>query len=279
MLYRSHTLCFAACAYNENMRLASCIFLLVFNLQLSPQSNVPAADFSLTLERTGCEGFCPWYSVTILSDGSVRYEGKAYVHREGSRKKTIQVSDVNKLIHELRNEDFFHWEEKTDLCVDYPEVRITASLNGQHKQVLEGCSAPGKVLALAQEIDTISGTRNWVGNVREELIQKQKETTAEKCRAPRDAFDDQPMPEQLKIPDAPKTSRRVSCFASFKKDSTMLDVVRKCGIPDHHAGSGIYIFVYYMDDCSTVTVGTPDLKRLTIRHVKQKKAIVLFNNW
>ncbi|MFZ0863707.1 MAG: DUF6438 domain-containing protein, partial [Candidatus Sulfotelmatobacter sp.] len=61
------------------MRLASCVFLLVFSLQLSTQSNAPAADFSLTLERTGCEGFCPWYSVAILSDGSVHYEGKAYV--------------------------------------------------------------------------------------------------------------------------------------------------------------------------------------------------------
>jgi hypothetical protein len=87
------------------------------------------------------------------------------------------------------------------------------------------------------------------------------------------------MPEQFKIPDAPKTARQVSCFASFKKNSTMLDVVRKCGTPDKHAGSGIYIFVYYMNDCSTVTVDTPDLKRLGIRHVRQKKTTVLFNNW
>jgi hypothetical protein len=87
------------------------------------------------------------------------------------------------------------------------------------------------------------------------------------------------MPEQFKIPDAPKTARQVSCFASFKKESTMLDVVRKCGIPDQHAGSGIYIFVYYMNDCSTVTVGTPDLRRLRISHVKQKKSTVLLNNW
>ena len=92
-------------------------------------------------------------------------------------------------------------------------------------------------------------------------------------------FENQPMPEQFKIQDVPKTARQVSCFASFKKDSTVLDVVRKCGIPDQHAGSGIYIFVYYMVDCSTVTGGTPDLKRLGIKHVKQKKTTVLFNNW
>lgn len=225
-----------------------------------------------------CEGLCPWYSVTIFSDGSVLDEGKAYVRAEGIRKNTIPVSDVNKLINKLQDEDFFHWNLKTDLCVDYPEVRVTASLNGKHKQVLEACSAPGKVLALAEEIDTVSGAKSWVGNVREEAIQKHKwpqlsalKTFAQKCHAPRDPFHNQAMPEEFKIPDAPKTTRQVSCFASFKKDSTMSDVVRKCGLPDQHAGSGIYIFVYYMDDCSTVNVGTPDLQRLTISHVKQNK--------
>ena len=106
-----------------------------------------------------------------------------------------------------------------------------------------------------------------------------QEKIGEKCHAPRDPFGNQPMPEQFKIPDAPKTARQVTCFTSFEKASTMLDVVRKCGVPDQHTGSGIYIFIYYLNDCSTVTVGTPDLKRLEIRHGKQKKTTVLFNNW
>jgi Domain of unknown function (DUF6438) len=280
----SHFAHFAASP--KKLRVAACAFLIGFSLQLVGQSNAPATDFSLALERTPCLGPCPWYSVTILGNGSVHYEGKSYVHVEGIHEKTIPVSEVNKLIQNLRDEDFFHWEEKTDLCVDYPEVKITANLNGQHKQVLEGCSAPGKVLELAKEIDTISGTKNWVGNVREELIQKKRgaqlstqETVPERCHVARDPFDNQPMPEQFKIPNAPKTARHVSCFVAFKKDSTMLDVVKKCGIPDQHAGSAYYIFIYYMDDCSTVTVGTPDLKRLGIRHVKQKRTTVLFNNW
>ena len=44
----------------------------------------------------------------------------------------------------------------------------------------------------------------------------------------------------------------------------MIDVVRKCGLPDKHLGSGVYIFVYYMNDCSTISVGTPDLQHLGI---------------
>jgi hypothetical protein len=87
--------------------------------------------------------------------------------------------------------------------------------------------------------------------------------------------DNQPIPEPLKIPDAPKTVRDVRCFRSFTRDSTMVDVVRKCGIPDKHVGSGIFIFVYYMRDCSTVSVGTGDLKRLGITYVKNGQPTVL----
>ena len=45
-----------------------------------------------------------------------------------------------------------------------------------------------------------------------------QETIPERCYPPHAPFDNQPMPEQFKIPDAPKTARRVSCFASFKKN-------------------------------------------------------------
>ena len=106
-----------------------------------------------------------------------------------------------------------------------------------------------------------------------------QKTVGELCHVPRDAFSNQAMPEELRIPNVPKTSRRVSCFRSFKKDSTIFDVVKKCGMPDAHTGSGLYIFVYYMNDCSTVTISTPDLKHLGIRHVRNGVITVLPGDW
>jgi hypothetical protein len=105
-----------------------------------------------------------------------------------------------------------------------------------------------------------------------------QKSIVERCETtPPRPYDNQPIPEQLKIPDAPKTARRVSCFTQFNKNTTMLDVVRKCGIPDKHMGSGGYIFGYYMADCSTVSISTPDLKRLGISHVKHGKATTLLS--
>jgi len=43
---------------------------------------------------------------------------------------------------------------------------------------------------------------------------------------------------------------------------TMADVVRRCGVPDEHQGSGIYIFIYHLEVRSVVAVGPADLKSL-----------------
>jgi Domain of unknown function (DUF6438) len=146
------------------MRQTFCAVFLLLALESTAQTNGARNDFAITLERIGCLGSCPDYTITILADGSVQYEGRAYVLAEGAHKATISASAVRKLITRLRNENFFQWEEKKEVCVDFPEVHINATLNGQHKQVLEGCNSPGKVLRLANEIDRIAGARRWIGN-------------------------------------------------------------------------------------------------------------------
>jgi hypothetical protein len=125
------------------------------------KTSTPSGDFSITLERVGCLGTCPDYTVTILGDGTVKYEGQAYVRAEGLRNRTIPVSAVHKLIERLKNDGFLQWDEEKKMCVDFPEVHITASLEGRQKRVLEGCNRPGQVLRLADEIDKISGAREW----------------------------------------------------------------------------------------------------------------------
>jgi hypothetical protein len=76
------------------------------------------------------------------------------------------------------------------------------------------------------------------------------------------ALPSQPVPEQIKLAGAPRTVRNVRCFRSFTTNSAMVDVVKKCGIPDEHQGSGIYIFLYDLDDGSVVAIGTADLNKL-----------------
>jgi hypothetical protein len=64
------------------------------------------------------------------------------------------------------------------------------------------------------------------------------------------------------FPNAPEKAKAVSCFRALTRDMSMNMVVAKCGRPDEELGSGIYIFVWHLDDGSTVSIGTPYLERI-----------------
>jgi hypothetical protein len=144
------------------MRIALCIAVVLLALPSSAQSSAPADDFSLTLERIGCLGRCPDYKVTIQSDGTLLYEGRFDVHVKGIREKKISLTAVQRLVQKLQDEDFFHWEQTRDVCLDFPETHITATLHGKQKHVMEGCNATGKVLKFANEIVKITGVKRWI---------------------------------------------------------------------------------------------------------------------
>jgi hypothetical protein len=83
-----------------------------------------------------------------------------------------------------------------------------------------------------------------------------------KTPSPSTADTSQLVRDTIKVPDAPKTARRIDAFRSLRPTMTMAEVVRQCGYPDSDIGSGIHIFVYRLDDGSTVRIGTPDLQRM-----------------
>jgi hypothetical protein len=93
------------CTQNSRTAPSSVIaFILLSLLSGAALSCAPADDFSITLERRPS----PWYSVTILGNGSVLYEGQGYVRVTGVREYTIPPSDVHKLLQKLREGDFLH---------------------------------------------------------------------------------------------------------------------------------------------------------------------------
>jgi hypothetical protein len=93
------------------------------------------------------------------------------------------------------------------------------------------------------------------------------------------ALPSQPIPEQLKVADAPRTARNVKCFRSFTTHSAMVDIVKKCGLPDEHQGSGIYIFLYDLEDGSIVAIGAADLNKLLyVNHIETGKSSSLLRD-
>jgi len=139
------------------MRFPICIAILLLALPLSAQSASSADDFSLTVERFGCLGKCPAYKVTIQSDGTLKFDGRYYVHAKGTRTKNLRPEARQRLAHLLRDRDFFHMES-SGLVVDAPATRIEATPNGLHNSV----TGHSGEMELGDEIVKIAGIKRWI---------------------------------------------------------------------------------------------------------------------
>lgn len=128
------------------------------------------------LQRTGCYGSCPAYTVTIKSDGSVIFEGKDHVQRKGRSKATVAPADWDLLVAVLNRSHFFalkgRYSTEEDGCTtvwtDSPALGITATRGAEKKRVwyYQGCRGPQELDAIAwlgATIDLIANTQKWVG--------------------------------------------------------------------------------------------------------------------
>src|ERR1700680_1928962 len=66
-------------------------------LDLSSFSDADLKVETIQLERTGCYGTCPAYSVTIHGDGKVEYNGKSHVKEMGTREVRIETDKIRAL--------------------------------------------------------------------------------------------------------------------------------------------------------------------------------------
>ena len=53
---------------------------------------------TVRLERIGCYGTCPAYTLTVHGDGRVEYDGKNHVKEKGAREGRIEIEKVKTLL-------------------------------------------------------------------------------------------------------------------------------------------------------------------------------------
>ncbi len=155
-------------------------FHVGFQQTSSPQSIPP--DLLITLERTGCEGACPIYSLRVLADGRVIYRGKQFVRTRGRAETRLTLEQLGQLRSEFEKLDYFSLKDRyqywPDGCpnsaIDFPSAVTSFRVNGRTKTITHdyGCREkssdsnsglvyPKELLALEQRIDEIVGTSRW----------------------------------------------------------------------------------------------------------------------
>lgn len=144
-------------------------FALAGSLGFSEESQT---DVKITLQRTGCFGSCPVYTVTIQGNGSVTYEGTKYVRVVGQQHSSISSEELEGLVQTFLDIHYFDLQDRYSsikypdgsvaIVHDSPMTYTSLDLNGQHKEVEDSAGAPKELEELERKIDLVVNTKRWV---------------------------------------------------------------------------------------------------------------------
>lgn len=156
--------------------------------EITAEPKIPA-DTLITLQRTGCYGSCPSYTLTVAADGTVVFNATAYWAGEGksSRLKQsgiimskVSQEQVSQLISEFERAGYFSLGDSytsNDDCLggvatDLPSAYTSIQVNGRRKAISHnyGCVDKGggfvfyprQLIKLEKRIDEIVNTEQWM---------------------------------------------------------------------------------------------------------------------
>ena len=139
------------------------------------------------LERWGCYGSCPVYTVRLYADGTVLWNGRKFVAVLGDQSGQVNPSDAAALIQSFRERGFW------TLCSSYsqpisdgPTWLTTVHIGNHVKRVANYAeTAPAWLTALDHQIDSLTDSHPWrVGDPSKEKM--------ESLNVFRDFFDPKP---------------------------------------------------------------------------------------
>lgn len=138
-----------------------------------PEAHVPFPEIydwnslRIILSRSGCYGTCATYEIEIHGDGTVLYEGQAYVGTMGKQKAQISHASLVELVDTFRKVDYFSLAAGyVSGDTDNPTYVSSISFDGLSKSVLDyvGRTAgmPPGISDVEAAIDRLSGASHWV---------------------------------------------------------------------------------------------------------------------
>lgn len=142
------------------------ILIMMGSFAVNAQGSGSSA--AITLERTACYGTCPVYTVRILDDGTVVYQGDRFVAVTGEQTSEITPETVGSMVAAFKNAGYFDWDDayETETVSDLPTVTTSVSLDGTTHRIARYTgdgTVPLALPFLEQWIDEMANTSLWTG--------------------------------------------------------------------------------------------------------------------
>jgi ankyrin repeat protein len=134
----------------------------------------PNSQVAIKLERTGCFGSCPAYTVTVSTDGIV-FEGRGFVVASGRHTDWVDADEVRHLAKKFVAADFYSMDAVYRAGVtDNPTYGLSIVIDGKAKDVEDYVGSwegmPAVISELEDEVDTFARTEKWIVGS-DELVQ------------------------------------------------------------------------------------------------------------
>jgi hypothetical protein len=121
---------------------------------------------TISLERSGCYGTCPSYSVEVSTDG-ILFDGGGYVVARGEHRDTVDADAVRKFAKSFVAADFYSMDSRyTASVTDCPTFVLSMVIDGHPKKVIDYMGSrvgmPAAITALEEEVDSLARTQRWI---------------------------------------------------------------------------------------------------------------------
>lgn len=155
------------------MRKLQILALLIVLVTSAISVNAQEANAAITLERTACNGVCPVYTLTILEDGTVTYNGTEHVAITGEQTSEIPAETVEQIVAAFDEAGYFDWNESYEEVTITDQATVTTSVtrNGETHRIVRyvgDFSAPLALAYLENWVDEVTSSSMWTGVQRDE---------------------------------------------------------------------------------------------------------------
>jgi len=148
-------------------------YVQVLPPELTPANHIPVPvvrnwnSVTISLQRTSCFGRCPAYRLVIRGDGSVDYDGHAFVAAKGLQFGSMPREKIAELIAIIERADFYSLQDVYGGCgSDASDAYLRVEIEGHSKEVRdcmgEWHGMPHSVAQLELAIDRLSGVETWI---------------------------------------------------------------------------------------------------------------------
>jgi hypothetical protein len=128
---------------------------------------LPNSRVTITLQRTGCYGTCPSYTVTVNSNDGVVFGGQGFVVASGRHTDTADADQVRELAQNFVAADFYSMDATYRASVtDSATYVLSIAIDGRTKEVVDYVGSwegmPSVITELEDGVDKFARTARWI---------------------------------------------------------------------------------------------------------------------